>query len=57
MVGELDNLVDWTIVVVAAGHALVAAFHHYILQDEVDPRSPDDQMKLSAYVYRDVDLT
>ncbi|MBA8880653.1 cytochrome b [Phyllobacterium myrsinacearum] len=33
--GELHNLVGWTIIVVAALHAIAALIHHYVLNDHV----------------------
>jgi cytochrome b561 len=35
LVGEAHEWIGWTIVIVAAGHALAALFHHYVLRDEV----------------------
>lgn len=35
MIGEAHDLVAWAIIVVAAGHALAALFHHYALRDGV----------------------
>lgn len=35
LVNELHEWIGWTIVIVAAGHALAALFHHYVLRDDV----------------------
>src|SRR5689334_5647908 len=35
LVGEVHEWVGWAIVVIAAGHAAAALFHHYVLRDEV----------------------
>jgi cytochrome b561 len=35
LVGEAHNWVGWTIVILAAGHAAAALFHHYVLHDDV----------------------
>ena len=32
---ELHNYVAWAIVIIAAGHALAALYHHYVLKDRV----------------------
>jgi cytochrome b561 len=34
-VGDIHNWVGWTIIVVAAGHAAAALYHHYALRDDV----------------------
>jgi cytochrome b561 len=34
-VQEVHNWVAWTIIIVAAGHALAALYHHYALRDRV----------------------
>ena len=34
-VGELHNYVGWTIIILAAGHAAAALFHHFVLRDDV----------------------
>lgn len=34
-VENLHNWVAWTIVILAAGHAVAALFHHYVLRDQV----------------------
>ena len=35
LVGEAHDFVGWTIIVVAAGHAAAALFHHFRLRDDV----------------------
>jgi cytochrome b561 len=35
LVGEAHNWIGWTIVILAAGHALAALFHHFVLHDDV----------------------
>ena len=35
LVGEAHNLIAWAIIVLAAGHAAAALFHHYVLRDDV----------------------
>ena len=35
LVGEFHNWVGWAIIVVAAGHAGAALFHHFVLRDDV----------------------
>jgi cytochrome b561 len=35
LVGEAHNVIAWTIIVIATGHALAALFHHYVLRDAV----------------------
>ena len=35
LVGEVHNYVGWTIVLLAAGHAAAALFHHVALRDDV----------------------
>jgi cytochrome b561 len=35
LVGEAHNIIAWTIVVLAAGHAAAALFHHYVKRDDV----------------------
>jgi cytochrome b561 len=35
LVGDVHNWIAWTIVILAAGHATAALFHHYILNDDV----------------------
>lgn len=35
LVGDIHNWVGWTIIVVAAGHALAALYHHFALHDDV----------------------
>ena len=35
LVGEAHDVVGWTIIVVAAGHAAAALFHHFRLRDDV----------------------
>ncbi len=35
MIGDAHSLVGWTIIVIAAGHALTGLVHHYILRDGV----------------------
>ncbi|HVY16384.1 MAG TPA: cytochrome b [Rhodopila sp.] len=35
LVGETHAVIGWTIVIVAACHALAALFHHYVLRDGV----------------------
>ena len=35
LVGEIHNWVGWTIIVLAAGHAAAALFHHFVLHDDV----------------------
>jgi cytochrome b561 len=35
LVGEAHNIVGWAIIVVAAGHAAAALFHHFWLRDDV----------------------
>ena len=32
-VGEIHNIVGWTIIVLACGHAVMALIHHYALKD------------------------
>lgn len=34
-VGEIHEWIGWTIIVLAAGHAAAALFHHYVLRDGV----------------------
>lgn len=34
-IGELHENVGWAIVILAAGHALAALYHHYVLKDRV----------------------
>ncbi|APA84721.1 cytochrome b [Paraburkholderia sprentiae WSM5005] len=34
-IGEAHDLVGWAIIVIAAGHAAAALFHHYVLRDDV----------------------
>ena len=35
LVGEAHNWIGWTIIILAAGHALAALFHHFVLRDDV----------------------
>jgi len=35
LVAEAHDWIGWTIVILAAGHAAAALFHHYVLRDEV----------------------
>lgn len=35
LVGEAHEWVGWTIIILAAGHALAALFHHFFLRDDV----------------------
>ncbi|MBP2302119.1 cytochrome b561 [Azospirillum picis] len=35
LVGEIHEWVGWTIVILAAGHAAAALYHHYVLRDDV----------------------
>lgn len=35
LVGDAHNWVGWTIIVLAAGHAAAALFHHFVLSDDV----------------------
>jgi cytochrome b561 len=35
LIGEVPNYVAWTIIVLAAGHACAALFHHYVLRDNL----------------------
>jgi cytochrome b561 len=35
LVGELHNLNGWAIIILAAGHAAAALYHHYVLRDRV----------------------
>ena len=35
LVGDIHAFVGWTIIVVAAGHAAAALFHHFVLRDDV----------------------
>jgi cytochrome b561 len=37
-VGEAHNWVGWIIIILAAGHASAALFHHFVLHDGVLPR-------------------
>ncbi|MGF6304383.1 MULTISPECIES: cytochrome b [Paraburkholderia] len=34
-IGEAHDFVGWAIIVIAAGHAAAALFHHYVLGDDV----------------------
>ncbi|WP_244144801.1 cytochrome b [Paraburkholderia tuberum] len=34
-IGEAHDFVGWAIIVIAAGHAAAALFHHYVLRDDV----------------------
>jgi cytochrome b561 len=34
-IGELHENVGWAIIILAAGHALAALYHHYVLKDRV----------------------
>jgi len=34
-IGELHEWVGWAIIVVAAGHALAALYHHFVVKDDV----------------------
>jgi cytochrome b561 len=34
-VGEAHDLIGWTIIVFAGGHAAAALFHHFFLRDNV----------------------
>jgi cytochrome b561 len=35
LVGEAHNWIAWTIIILAAGHAFAALFHHFVLHDDV----------------------
>jgi cytochrome b561 len=35
LVGEVHDWIGWTIIIVAAAHAMAALFHHFVLHDEV----------------------
>jgi cytochrome b561 len=35
LVGEIHNLNGWAIIILAAGHAAAALYHHYVLRDRV----------------------
>jgi cytochrome b561 len=35
LVGDVHNWIGWTIVILAAGHAGAALFHHFVLRDDV----------------------
>jgi cytochrome b561 len=35
LVGEAHDWIAWTIIILAAGHALAALFHHFVLHDDV----------------------
>lgn len=35
LVGDLHNWLGWAIIIVAAGHALAALYHHFVLRDNV----------------------
>ncbi|PPQ35840.1 cytochrome b [Rhodopila globiformis] len=35
LIGAAHNCIGWTIVILAAGHALAALFHHFVLHDDV----------------------
>jgi hypothetical protein len=35
LVGELHELNGWAIIILAAGHAAAALYHHYVLRDRV----------------------
>ncbi len=34
-IGEAHNWIGWTIIILAAGHAAAALFHHFVLRDDV----------------------
>jgi cytochrome b561 len=35
MVGQANELIGWAIIILAAGHALTALFHYFVLHDDV----------------------
>jgi cytochrome b561 len=35
LIGDAHNWIGWAIVILAAGHAAAALFHHYVLRDDV----------------------
>ena len=43
LVGRVHELVGWTIIVLAAGHALAALMHHFVLRDDVLRRMLPDR--------------
>lgn len=35
LIGEIHNLTAWAIILLAAGHAFAAIYHHHVLRDRV----------------------